>query len=205
MPAQYVGISDDNGDKVIVSSDGSLPVTGAATTNGLLGTFPGVNPAFTGGYVYSEASHAGSVTAFNHMSLTNPTGSGKVILLAGVFISQVTTGAVSAIGPMRGWLATGVTGGTPEAVEDIGKVRSTMPDPVGVIRIDGTAATLGAAWFNSPTLQATGASTSSFIHQVPATIPAGSITLLPGESTVLRTEVGSINTLWNLSIAWSEI
>lgn len=173
--------------------------------NGLIGTFPAVNPAFTGGYVYSEAAHPGTVAAENHLALTNPTGSGKVILVAGVFISQVTTGPVSATDPMRGWLATAVSGGTLEAVSTIGKIRSTMPNPVGQIRIAGVSATLGAAWFNSPTLQATGASTSSFIHQVPATIPAGSLTLLPGESTVLRTDSGSTASLWNLSIAWSEI
>lgn len=177
----------------------------ATSVNGLSGTFPAVNPAFKGGYVFSQASHAGTVAAHNHLSLTNPTGSGKVILLAGVFISQLTTGPVSATDPMRGWLATAVSGGTLESASAIGKVRSTMPNSVGEIRTNGMSATLGAAWFNSPTLQATGASTSSFIHQVPATIPAGSITLLPGESTVLRTESGSTATLWNLSIAWSEI
>lgn len=177
----------------------------ATAINGLSGTYPAVNPAFKGGYVYSEAAHAGVAAAENHLALTNPTGSGKVILLAGVFISQVTTGAVSVADPMRGWLATGVSGGTLEAVSTIGKVRSTMPNPVGEIRINGVSATLGAAWFNSPTLQATGASSSPLVHQVPATIPAGSITLLPGESTVLRTDAGSTNTLWNLSIAWSEI
>lgn len=173
--------------------------------NGLVGTFPSTNPAFRGGYVFSQASHAGTVAAHNHLSLTNPTGSGKVILLAGVFISQLTTGPVSATDPMRGWLATAVSGGTLEAASTIGKVRSTMPDSVGQIRTEGMTATLGAAWFNSPTLQATGASSSPLVHQVPAAIPAGSITLLPGESTVLRTESGSTATLWNLSIAWSEI
>lgn len=169
-----------------------------------LPTYAGINPIFTGGYVFSQAAHAGTVAAHNHLSLTNPIGSGKVILLAGVFISQLTTGPVSATDPMRGWLASSVAGGTLEAAASIGKVRSTMPDPAGEVRTEGMTATLGAAWFNSPTLQATGASTSSFIHQVPAAIPAGAITLLPGESTVLRTESGSTATLWNLSIAWSE-
>lgn len=176
-----------------------------SSINGLFGTYPAVNPAFTGGYVFSQAAHAGTVAAENHLALTNPTGSGKVILIAGVFISQVTTGAVSVTEPMRGFLATGVSGGTLQAASAIGKIRSTMPDPVGQIRLTGVTATLGAAWFNSPTLQGTGASAASFIHQVPATIAAGTLTLLPGESTVLRTEAGSLASLWNLSIAWSEI
>jgi hypothetical protein len=172
---------------------------------GTVASYPITNPVITGGYVFSRAQHAGMVAAHNHLSLTNPTGSGKTILLAGVFISQVTIGSVSVTDALRGWLATSVSGGTLQDASAIGKVRSTMVTPVGQIRVSGMSATLGAAWFNSPTLQATGASTSSFIHQVPATIPAGSITLLPGESTVLRTESGSTNTLWNLSIAWSEL
>jgi len=177
----------------------------ATELNGLVGTFPAVNPVFTGGYVFSQEDHPGTAGPHNHLALTNPTGSGKTIAIAGVFISQVTTGAVSATPAMRGWLASGVSGGTLQASSAIAKIRSTMPSPVGQIRTEGMTATLGAAWFNSPTLQATGASTSGFIHQVPATISAGSLTLLPGESTVLRTEDGSANSLWNLSIAWSEI
>lgn len=174
------------------------------SVNGLAGTYPAVNPSIRGGYVFSEHSTPGVVAANNFLSLSNPAGSGRAILIAGVFISQVTTGAVTTTDPLRGYLATDVAGGTLEPVAQIGKVRSTMPDPVGEIRV-GPTATLGAAWFNSPTLQATGASTGSGVHQIPATTAAGTLTLLPGEGTVLRTESGDVNTLWNMSIAWSEI
>lgn len=176
-----------------------------AEINGLVPTFPAVNPAFTGGYVFSDHEIAGVVAANNFMALTNPTGSGKVILIAGVFISSTTVGAVAAVSPLRGYLATGVSGGTLEPSSTVGKIRSTMPTPIGEIRTDNPTATLGAAWFNSPALQATGSSTANFIHQVPATIPAGSLTLLPGESTVIRTESGDVDQRWNISIAWSEI
>ncbi len=162
-------------------------------------------PAFTGGYVFSDHEIAGVVAANNFLALTNPTGSGKLILIAGVFISSVTVGAVATVEPLRGYLATSVSGGTLESSSIIAKIRSTMPNPVAQIRTDNPTATLGAAWFNSPSLQATGASTSSFIHQVPATIAAGTLTLLPGESTVLRTDSGDVDTRWNISIAWSEL
>lgn len=162
-------------------------------------------PAFTGGYVFSDHEIAGVVAANNFMALTNPVGSGKHVLIAGVFISSVTVGAVSTVEPLRGYLASNVSGGTLEPTADIAKIRSTMPTPTAQIRTDNPTVTLGAAWFNSPSLQATGASTSSFIHQVPATIAAGTLTLLPGESTVLRTEAGDVDTRWNISIAWSEL
>ena len=156
-------------------------------------------------YVFSQAQHAGTVAAHNHVSLTNPSGSGKLILLGGIFLSQVTAGAVSLVDPMRGWLASDVSGGTLEDVSAITKTRSTLNDPVGEIRTEGMTATLGSAWFNSPPLLSTGAASAPFIHQVPTSLPgAGSITLRPGESTVLRTESGSTAQRWNISIAWLE-
>lgn len=156
-------------------------------------------------YVFSQAQHAGTVAAHNHLSLTNPTGSGKAILLGGVFISQVTAGAVALTDPMRGWLATSVSGGTLQAASAIAKVRSTLPDPAGQVRTEDMTATLGAAWFNSPPLLSTGAASGTFIHQIPTSLPgAGAITLYPGESTVLRTDSGDTDQRWNLSIAWLE-
>ena len=156
-------------------------------------------------YVFSQAQHAGTVAAHNHLSLTNPLASGKVILLGGVFISQVAAGPIAVTDPMRGWLASSVSGGTLQSASAIAKVRSTLSDPVGEIRIEDITATLGAAWFNSPPLLATGSASASFVHQVPATRSgAGAITLYPGESTVLRTESGDTDQRWNLSIAWLE-
>lgn len=174
--------------------------------NGLTGTFPAANPAFVGGYVFSQAQHPGTVAAHNHLSLTNPTGSGKLIQVAGVFVSQVIVADIGAnVDPLRGYLATLVSGGTLEASSSIARVRSTMPAPVGEIRTEGMTATLGAAWFNSPPLIGASKGASPFVHQIPASIPAGSITLFPGESLVLRTESGDIDQRWNLSVAWSEL
>ncbi len=157
------------------------------------------------GYVFSQAQHAGTAGAHNHVSLTNPSGSGKLIFIGGVFISQVTSGAVAAVDPLRGWIATSVSGGTLQDVSAIAKLNSALPDPVGQIRTEGMTATLGAAWFNSPPLLTTGAASGAFVHQVPAALPGGgSLTLRPGESTVLRTETGDTDQLWNISIAWLE-
>lgn len=156
-------------------------------------------------YVFSQAPHAGTVAAHNHLSLTNPAGSGKLIFLGGVFISQSTTGAVTGVDPMRGWLASSVSGGTLQNASAIAKINSAYSDPVGEIRINGVTATLGAPWFNSPPFFSTGASSGALVHQIPTALPgAGAIVLRPGESTVLRTESGDVDQLWNLSIAWLE-
>lgn len=156
-------------------------------------------------YVFSQDQVQGVLAANSFLSLQNPAGSGRAIILGGVFISSVTDGAVSSLAPMRGWLATGISGGTLASVSSIGKLNSTFPDPVGQIRSGNPSATLGAAWFNSPTLQTTGAASAPFVHQIPSAIPGvNPLTLLPGEGTVLRTESGDINTFWNISIAWAE-
>ncbi len=168
-------------------------------------SYPIVNPLFTGGYVFSDHQIPGSVTAYNHLALYNPIGSGKTVILAGVFVSSYTEGAVAGVDPLRGWLATNISGGTLEASSAIGKVRSTMPNAVAQVYTENPTATLGAAWFNSPATRSTAASSSAFVHQIPAAIPAGAITLLPGEGTVIRSETGDTDQRWNISIAWSEL
>lgn len=173
--------------------------------NGLVGAYPATNPVFKGGYVYSRAMTPGVAAANNYLSLANPAGSGRTLVVAGVFISSVIVGDITAtVDPMRGWLASAISGGSLEAASTIGKIRSTMPTPVGEIRINNPAATLGASWFNSPPVLGVAKQASPFVHQVPATIAAGSITLLPGEGTVIRTESGDVDQRWNVSIAWNE-
>lgn len=174
------------------------------SVNNSIPSHPAINPAFLGGYVFSDHQTPGVVAATNHLSLYNPVGSGRVITLTGVFISSYTVGAVPEVAPLRGWLATGVSGGTLEPSSAIGKLRSTMPSTVAEVRTGNPTATLGAAWFNSPAIQATGVASAAFIHQVPASTPSGPVTLLPGEGTVIRTESGDTNQRWNLSVVWNE-
>lgn len=173
--------------------------------NGYVGTYPVTNPVFRGGYVYSRAQTPGVDTPNNFLALYNPVGSPRTLVVAGVFISSAIVGDIAATAdPMRGWLATAISGGTLEAQSTIGRVRSSMPTPVGQIFINNPAATLGASWFNSPPILGTAKQASPFVHQIPAAVAGGPITLMPGEGTVIRTETGDTDQRWNVSIAWSE-
>ena len=175
--------------------------------NGQVGAYPVTNPVFKGGYAYSRAQTAGVAGPNNYVALFNPLGAPipRVITVAGVFISSVIVGDITAtVDPMRGWLCTLVSGGTLEATSTIARVRSTMPAPVGQIFINNPVATLGASWFNSPPVLGVAKQASPFVHQIPAAVAGGSITLLPGEGTVIRTETGDTDQRWNVSIAWSE-
>ncbi len=173
--------------------------------NGLSGTFAVANPALKGGYAYSRAQTPGVVAANNFLALLNPVGNTRTITIAGVFISSVIVADIGPTAdPMRGWTATGISGGTLEATSAIVKTRSTMPTPTGQIFINNPAATLGASWFNSPPLLGASKTSSPFVHQIPATIAGLPLTLLPGEGTVIRTESGDVDQRWNISIAWNE-
>lgn len=177
----------------------------SSSINGQIATYLVTNPVFKGGYVYSRAQTPGVATANNFLALYNPPGSTRVLTLAGVFLSSAIVGDITAtVDPMRGWLATAISGGTLEAASTIGKVRSTMPNPVGQVFINNPTATLGASWFNSPAVLGVAKQASPFVHQIPAAVAGGPIVLLPGEGTVIRTETGDADQRWNVSIAWSE-
>ena len=177
----------------------------AVEVNGRSGAFPVINQLFKGGYVYSQAQIAGTVAARNHLSLFNPLGSGRVIVVAGVFISStIVADVVATASPMRGWRATAISGGVLEPASAICKVLTVMPTPVGEIRGSNPTATLGASWFNSPPLIGASKGAAPFVHQIPAAVAGGALTLVPGEGTVIRAESGDVDQHWNLSIAWSE-
>jgi hypothetical protein len=155
----------------------------------------------TRAYVYSTGNLAGVATASNFMALTNPAGSGKVLRLAGVFISNLLVGASTTSSSMRGVRVSAVSGGTDESA-NIAKFKTTDPDPVGEVRISGVTMTLGKQLFNSPPHIAAAAASEGFVHQVPIPFP---FLLLPEEGIGLRTNSGDTDQRWNLSIVWTEL
>lgn len=164
------------------------------------------NPAILGSYVFSRGEQAGLVAATNHMTLFNPSGSGRTLVLGGVFISSIVLADISvAARSMRGYRITAASAGTLALDSEIAKWQTTMTDPVAEVRTGGVTATLGPALFNSPPVLGAGKTASPFVHQVPVPQALGPFTLVPGEGIVLRTEAGDVDTLWNLSVAWSEI
>ena len=189
------------------------PVTTAPTgvqdvliTSQPLSTYSVQNPALDGAYVYSQAEVPGVVAANNFMTLTNPVASGKIVVFAGAFISSYIVGDTGAtITSMRGYRASAVSGGTLQAASTVGKFQTSQPDPVGQIRTGGVTATLSTALFNSPPFIGAAKGSSPFVHQVPIPPQGGLFTLMEGESMALRTEVGDVDTRWNLSLAWGEI
>lgn len=163
------------------------------------------NPQISGAYVASLTDVPGVVAANNYMSIENPTGGTKLIVLSGLFISTYSTAASSTRNSLQGFLATGLSGGTTIASSAISKFDSTTANATAVVRSGNPTATTGAVIFNSP--PPIGTTTSQYVHSVGngGSSAAGGLILRPGEGLVMRTAAGNTNQTWNISIEWMEI
>lgn len=159
-----------------------------------------VKPVIT--YVYSLPVSPGALTAKNHISLFNPVGSGKVLVLGEFLLAWTLTNPSTAILPMRGFRTTAASGGTLVPSADVCKFNNTHPDPVGVIRIDDPACTLGAAIFNSPPGLVNRSSETHHV-EIPHLV-GGRFIVKPGEGVVLRQGASVTELFWNLSVVWTE-
>jgi hypothetical protein len=192
MPGQYVGISDDAGNKLTVN------------TNGTISTITGADPSIKGVYVFALADAAGVVAANNFMSLLNPVGSGRNISFS--FSSTASYVATTAIvaASMGLYRITTATGGV-DSSATIAKLATAYSAPVGVVRTGNPTVTLGNLLNTvAPPLSA-GSFTSGDAITINASSVANTLILAPGEGIAFRTTSGDVNQRWNLTIAWAEI
>jgi hypothetical protein len=171
-----------------------------------IGMIPQKDPALRGVYVTGITDAAGVVAANNYMTLVNPVGSGRIVVVLGVFIScYVAAGSSNARNSMQGQVATAVSAGTLVIPANIAKFQSGMPNAVAEVRTGNPTATAGANIFNSP--PPINSAAGQYVHSVGygAATSSGAYTLLPGEGVVLRTVTGNVAQTWNISIEWGEI
>jgi hypothetical protein len=157
----------------------------------------------TGLYIFSLQRQDSLVLGKNFLTVSNPTGSGKIITLGGFFVSYFATVAGPAY-PMRGYRAASEpTGGTLHAASEICKFDTAIADSVAVIRSNNPTATLDGAFFNSPA--GTVKDTVGGVHEVDAPVGFNPFVIRPGEAVVLRQDVGAPGHLWNVSVLWREV
>jgi hypothetical protein len=176
------------------------------TVTGTVATFLAQSPVVKGAYIFSVTDAPGVIAANNFMTLVNPVGSGKTVIILGTFVSTyVATGASATRNSLQGMQATAVSGGSLASASAIGKFASSMPNAVAELRTGNPAATPGANLFNSP--PAIGVTASQFVHTVGggASTASGPLTLAPGEGLVIRTAAGNVSQTWNISVVWGEI
>lgn len=163
------------------------------------------NPQVDGTYILSIADVPGAATPQTFITLFNPVGSGKTVVVGGMFISTVAAAGTSATQPARiHRISAAPTGGSVVAAVDIFKFNTANPDPVSVLRIDNPTVTLGAPASNTPPPVTTGAGGGQFVHEVDP--PTGTTVLLaPGEGVAVHNSAGDTAQRWNISLAWAEI
>jgi len=211
MPESTVAVVNPQPGNTPLTVTGTLTTTPSGTQNVNI-TNPLTDPVHVtpvkdnnidGVYVYSADEVPGVAAANNYLSLYNPTGSGKLLYVGGIFVSCVTAGGSTVTAPMRGYRATAVSAGTLQAASTIAKFISANPTPIAEIRTGNPTATLGASLFNSPPALSAG-SGSTAVHQVLIPPNSGPFVLAEGEGLVLRETTGDVDLRWNLSISWAE-
>lgn len=158
----------------------------------------------TGLYLFSLQRQDSIVAGKNFLTLENPSGSGKLLALGGVFVSYMATVAAPAY-PLRGYrTASSPTGGTlHDQATEICKLDTALPDSIAVLRSGDPTTTLGPAFFNSPV--GTVKDTVSAVHEIDAPAGFNPFLLRPGQAVVLRQDVGAVGHLWNISLLWREV
>jgi len=153
-------------------------------------------------YVFSQDAIANVSTAYVYLSLFNPVGSGKFLVVGGLFVSSTITIPSSVPDSLRGWRITAASGGTLQLDSAVAKVQSNFPDPVAEVRTGNPTVTLGAALFNSP---APIENKASSVHEINLPPGAPPFTLVPGEGIAVRTAAGAgTGATWNISVVWAE-
>lgn len=145
----------------------------------------------------------GVAAANNYLSITNPVGSGVVLLLQGVRLRCSATTAVSGQPAMFLYRASAVSGGTTVTNSTgVAKFRTSQADSKMVLRTGNPTATLGAPLLSVQSIESVGAGSSS-ATEFPDSVDGFS--LEEDESIVLRAATGAVGQRWGVGIMWAEV
>ena len=209
-----------------VNPDGSLIGSGGGTSNVSVTNFPAnqtvsgtvtitntsaapnytvavVDPSITGIYTFCLPDAPGVVAANNFVSLFNPVGSGKtVVVFSATVSSYVAGGGNTSKNSLLGTRITAASVGTLQAASTISKARTSTANPVAEVRTGNPTVTAGANIVAFP--PPIGTDTASTSERIVATTGAA-VTLAAGEGIVFRTLGGDTDENFNIAFTWGEI
>lgn len=163
------------------------------------------NPQVDGTYIFSIADVLGSVAAQTFMTLFNPIGSGKALIVGAAFVSTAAAAGTPVTTPMRiHRISAAPTGGVLAGVSSIFKFNTSNPNAVAELRSGNPSVVLGAPASNTPPPVTTGAGGGQFVHEIDPP-PGTSVILQEGEGLALHTSLGDAAQRWNISLAWAEV
>jgi hypothetical protein len=207
MAEQWVHVDNPTTNPVNVT--GSITTTPSGTQNVAVTSptpLPVIQTQSTANcYLYSMANIPGVVAANAFLSVFNPIGSGKTIVVAAAYISNTASAATIVTDPLRGYRITAASAGTLAAANTITKFKTSQPDSIAEVRHTGPTVTLGNPVFNVPPAITASGGTGGFINDVQPPAGAPSFTLAPGEGFALRTGAGDVDQVWNFTLVWLEV
>lgn len=212
--AQAVQIKDrTTSSNLVVNTDGSLNATvsgtvtatptGTQAVSGTVGTYPVMTPSLTGVYVFNLPDVPAVVASNNYLSLFNPVGSGKtVVLLEGSLAAYVGGGSSNVEVSLQVLRVTAASAGTLQAASAICKFQTAYPNAVAEVRTGNPTVTVGAPFVSLPPVIQP--STNNFVYQIRPPVGGGAFTLVPGEGIVFRTTSGDTDEQYNINMVWGE-
>lgn len=189
-----------------VSIDGVVPIStpSAITVNGYVTTTEVASPSSIGRYIFGAIDLAGTTTPNNYMTITNPTGSGRTVIVARATIAKYTVNVVGVVPSLTLTRASAVSGGTVQAASAICKTISSYPNAVAVIRTGNPTATAGAIAASFPPVISDKVGGESGIVDVVNAPPGGGMFLAEGESLLLSAAAGDVDQRIDITLSWAE-
>lgn len=156
-------------------------------------------------YSYHRIDQPGVVAANTFISLLNPAGSGKVMLVIRGDVDAYAVGSSQTANSMHALSITAASGGTLLAASSVFRLRSDWPDSAVEVRHSNPSVTaptgLPVSYWPPPITSGTGGNISRNV----VTPIAGGVPFFPGEGLSFRTSAGNTNQRWNFSFIWAEV
>lgn len=169
----------------------------------VLATTTVVNPDFTGIYWFSAADLAGVVASNVFVSLFNPLGSGKdIIVLGGSVGCYIAAGSAGVNESLLIKRVTAASAGVLEPASAIGKGITAYPASIAEVRTGNPTVTLGAQFTSVPPPVSGNSLLRVTLQVIEAAAP---LLLAPGEGLVAMTEAGDTDHRWNIHVQWAEM
>lgn len=196
-----------------MGAEQTVRIDGTSSTAISIASSPS-NPVFTQpptaitGLVYTTLirNTLGVAAANNFLSVFNPVGSGKNIVVAQFICFPYATAATTPTDNMEVWRTSTATVGTLLAAANVGKFDTTQANSIAEVRTGNPTVTLTGTvpiLAIPPAVTSSAGGASSTINVIP---PSGSLFICrPGEGIVARTPAGAVGQVWSLGFSWAEI
>lgn len=152
-------------------------------------------------FTFNLPDVTGVVAANNYLSLFNPIGSGKTIVIYRATITPWTTAASNTFVSMQALRVTAASGGS---LQTPNKFMSSQAASIAEVRTSNpTVTTTGNTIFSAAPPLSAGAqgATAQLVTEIPS---GATFVLAPGEGIVAQTSSGNTGQKWNFSLTWLE-